>query len=111
MPTPQIVPQKQFDTLEAFVEGMNNYWAHFFSGNEWAETKRNKPHFIRFKEQNPKMEQELTDKITPIANSTRRKENMPLDLLWESYRIMSQLVYPDDPGVMAYSDPSMYLIS
>src|SRR3989338_10970113 len=111
MPQPQIAPQKQFDTLEAFVQGMNNYWAHFFRGNEWAETRRNKPHFIRFQAQNPEMEQELTDIITPIASTTRKIKEMPLETLerlWESYRIMSQLVYANDPGIMEYSEPSMY---
>ena len=57
------------------------------------------------------MEQELSDKVTSIASTTRRKEDMPLEGLWESYGIMSQLVYADDPGVMEYSEPSMYLLS
>lgn len=111
MSIPQIVPQKQFGTLDLFIEGMNNYWAHFFRGNEWAETRRKRPHFLRFQEQNPEMEHELTDKITKIANTTRRREYMPLETLWESYNLMSQLVYAEDAGVMGYSDPSTYLLS
>lgn len=111
MPQQQIVSQVQFETLEAFVEGMNNYPAHFYRDNPWAEIRRNKPHFLRFQEQNAIMEKDLSDKVTPVMSTTRRKEDLPLAELWESYKIMSQLVYAEDPDVKEYSHPEMYLIS
>ncbi len=107
----KIVLQVQFSSLEAFVAGMNNYCAHFYRGNTWAETRRSRPHFIRFKEQNPEMERDLTDKVTAVMAATRKKEDLPLELLFESYGIMSHLVYADDSGVITYSHPEMYLTS
>ena len=57
MPQPQIVEQVEFRTLEDFAAGMNNYYAHFYRNNPFGESRRSKPHFIRFKSQNPEMEQ------------------------------------------------------
>ena len=107
----KIVLQVQFSSLEAFVAGMNNYCAHFYRGNTWAETRRSRPHFIRFKEQNPEMERDLTDKVTAVMTTTRKMEDSLLQQLWDSYNIMSQLVYADDPGVRRYSHSEMYLTS
>ena len=91
---------------------MGNYWAHFYEGNTFGESKRNTPHFRRFQEQNPEMEKELTDAVTEARNKPIRSlGDLPLEQLFKSYPLMSQLVYADDSGVMQYSDQSMYLIS
>lgn len=108
----QIVQQVQFETLEAFTKGQNNYYAHFLRDNPFGESRRIKPHFLRFQEQNPEMERELTDAVTEARNkSIRKEEDLPLEQLFESYPLMSQLVYAEDPDVKEYSHPEMYLIS
>lgn len=107
----QIVPQKQFESLEAFIEGIGNYWAHFYRENTFGESRRSTPTFRRFQEQYPQMERELTDAVTEARNKPiRTKSDLPLKQLFESYPLMSQFVYSDDPEVMAYSNPEMYLI-
>jgi len=117
MPQPQIVPQKQFETLEDFANGMNNYPYHFSLDPYIGRTRRNTPHFQRFQEQNQEMEGEMISIVTrTLQTRTRlnRFENLSgeeLEKLWGSYKKMSQLVYADDPGVMEYSEPSVYLLS
>ena len=105
---PAIVPQKKFETLAAFSKGQNNYYAHFLAGNPWSESRRDHPSFIRFKNMYSDLEARAT-KATLEARS--KSQRLPYELLFETYPLMSQLVFADDKGVMACSKPEEYLIS
>ncbi|MBI2176446.1 hypothetical protein HYU40_03835 [Candidatus Woesearchaeota archaeon] len=107
MVQPTIAPQKQFASLDDFIKGQNNYYAHFLEGN-WGQTRRNHPHFRRFQGLYPEMERKLRSEVTAARNQPGQQ--MPYTQLFESYKLMSQLVFADDPGVMQYSHPDMYLI-
>lgn len=108
MTEPKIVPQKQFESLEDFTDGQNNYYAHFLKGDSWGETRRERPHFQRFQNLHPELEGEVT-RATGEARS--KSGRLPYERLFEAYKIMSQLVYADDKGLMAYSNPDEYLIA
>lgn len=103
-----IAPQKRFDTLDAFVKGQNNFYAHFTVGTLFAESKRVKSHFQRFKMMYPEMEMELSLKVCGPAREC------PLEVqekLFRAYQLMSQLVFECDKGVQRYTHKDHYLIS
>lgn len=107
---PKIVPQKEFESLEDFIEGQKNYWGHFLKGNEWGETRRSRSCFKRFQ----KLYSELEEKTTTATVQARTAEppkKLPYKLLFETYELMSKLVFADDEGVKKYSKPNWYLIS
>ena len=108
MDQPEIVEQRQFASLEEFIEGQNNYYARFLEGNPWGESRRRHPYFQRFQELYPTLEQEVTRK-TIEARATRSR--LPYEKLFETYKLMSVLVYAEDDGVKRYSNPDLYLIS
>lgn len=103
-----IVPQKQFETLDAFIKGQNNYYAHFLKDNPWGEIRRDRPHFRRFQDSHSGMEEEATRATCESRSSSTR---LPYEILFETYKIMSQLVFASDEGVMTYSKPDEYLLS
>jgi len=108
MNQPRIVQQKQFESLEAFIKGQSNYWAHFYKGNKWAETRRNLAHFGRFQKAYPELE-EKTTRATCEARS--QPTRLPYELLFETYPLMSQFVFADDEWVSTYRKPDEYLIA
>ena len=104
-----IVQQIQFATLEDFIKGQNNYYAHFWTGNSWAESRRIRPHFRSFQESHPEMEADLTKKVTEACTSEPPKR-IPYEELFESYKLMSEFVFDDNPAVLKYIDPARYLV-
>jgi len=104
----RIVPQKKFESLDDFKKGQNNYYAYFLEGNGWGEARRILPCFKRFQDLYSELEKEVTKATCEaVSNSTE----LPLELLYDSYNIMSQLVFTDDDDVMEYTKPDEYLIS
>jgi len=108
MTEPKPVPQKEFNSLDEFIRGQNNYYAHFLAGNPWGETRRRRPHFLKFQQQYPGLEEEVT-RLTVEARRTNSP--LPFEKLFETYPMMSQFVFDDDPGVRAYSSPMEYLLA
>ena len=106
----QIAPQKEYTTLEDFTRGQNNFFLHFL--DDWPvgnDTYRSKPHFKRFQEQNPEMERDVT-RATIQAVRAKPRQELPNEQLWEAYKIMSKLVFVDDPDIMRDGQPdSMFL--
>tara|TARA_Y100000294_G_scaffold177180_1_gene201743 strand:+ start:226 stop:552 length:327 start_codon:yes stop_codon:yes gene_type:complete len=107
MNQPRIMQQKQFESLEQFIDEQNNYYAHFLKGNDWGETRRNRPHFRRFQKAHPELEREVTRKT---CEARFKSERLPYEQLYRTYEIMSQLVHVDDEGVGIYSKPDEYLL-
>lgn len=104
-----IVAQRQFKTLDAFVKEQNNFFAHFWIGNSFAESKRAESHFQRFKMMYPKLERELTERVTEVRK--REGEDLPYESLYKAYELMSQLVFASDERVKEYAYKDYYLIS
>ncbi len=89
---PKVIPQKQFDTLDEFIDGCNNYAMLFqIGGEDYRETT---PAYDRFKEQNLEFDSKLKQRMNEINIDNPK---IPWDKLWDSYKLMSQLVYEDDP--------------
>jgi hypothetical protein len=98
------VGQKKFATLEAFVEGLGNFQAHFQEGNE-GDLRRALPHFQRFLEKHKDLAKDLIGKIDP-------KGKIPYDKLYKAYKHMSDLVYEGDQGLTEYKgQQDEYLVS
>jgi hypothetical protein len=100
MANQRIVPQVEYETLEEFVEGSDNFYLFFGSGfcSEGAYRTRNA--FKRFQEAYPELERELALQV----NSNSPPE-LPWQKLFEAYKLMSQLVHEDDPHVMIDGKP------
>lgn len=104
----KIVPQIQFESLKDFVKFQNNYYVYFVLGGISSNSYRNSAHFKRFKEQNGDLEKTVTAATTYAVRSSQAKK-LPYELLWKSYKIMSNLVYSSDESVMSVHDPSWFL--
>lgn len=98
MPEHQIAPQIEFRNLEDFTRRQYNYYAHFLDDCEWGNVYRAQAHFQRFQEANPEMEREVTLAVVRAVRAENR--NLPYEKLWESYKLMSKLVFSDDKYVM-----------
>lgn len=101
----EIIPQVQFESLDYFIKGEINYHSHFLKGNRWGESRREHPHFIRFKELNPELEMETTQA------TLKARGKLPYEILFETYQLMSQLVYVGDADAMEYNPSNQFLIS
>jgi len=96
MKMPEIVSQHKFETLEDFVKHEGNFHIFFVDNPSMArDVWRNKPVFLRFREQNQSMETELT-KVTTEARNTPPYNKLPYEKLYEAYQIMGNLVYVGD---------------
>lgn len=104
----KILQQIEFSSLEAFILNQNNYYAHFLKGNPWGEIRRERTYFKRFQDLCPELE-EMTTKETCEARS--KSMRMPYELLFETYKIMSKLVFVDDECVKTYRYPDRFLTS
>ena len=96
-----ILPVVQFNSLEEFRTGQKNYWGHFSDNNNWGRSRRNMPHYRRFEQSHPKLERKLTmaigGKIIADAdNSLSSIVNAVIEELWQSYALMSSLVFKYD---------------
>ncbi len=87
-----VVLQEEFDSKDAFVEGMNNF-PLYFNKNDLTDYLREMPHFRRFEKNYHDLESSLTEEITNLASTGKlNKETLPVDKLFDAYRIMSYMV-------------------
>ncbi|MAG78198.1 hypothetical protein CL616_02410 [archaeon] len=107
----EIAPQREYETLKDFVDGQNNFYV-YFREDQWAQrVYRCRPHFLRFQEANPEIEEELTALTAPaIGSRFVNWDILPYEKLWEAYKIMSKLVYVDDPYVMREGQPDAWFL-
>nr|MBI4156750.1 hypothetical protein [Candidatus Woesearchaeota archaeon] len=105
----QIAPQKEYKTLEDFIRGQNNFYAHFLDDCQWGQVYRKTPHFKRFQEAHPEMEREVTG-ATVRAVRAEPRQKLPYGQLWETYKIMSKLVFVDDKYVMQDDKPDNWFL-
>ena len=106
MTEPLIVPQREYSTIEEFAEDSNNFFAYFLDDCDYGEMKRGKPHFKRFQEANPDLEEVITKEVVRCIRQTPRLK-LPYPQLWEAYKLMSQFVFISDPYVEV-SDPTIF---
>jgi hypothetical protein len=107
----QVAPQIEFETLDDFIEGQNNYYAHFLDDCHLGQLYRTKKvHFKRFQEAHPEMEREVTG-ATVRAVRAEPRQRLPYEQLWETYKIMSKLVFVDDKHVMRDGQPDKYFLT
>lgn len=94
MSEPKIVPQVEFEMLNDFVKGQNNYW-HFFIEDSWLGQfhRENVEAYSRFEKQNSEFARDLMQKATRMYKEYRQ---LPYEDLYRSYQLMSKLVYEDD---------------
>jgi hypothetical protein len=93
---PQIVPQKQFETIDDFINGSNNYYALFLDDCDWGlEHRETYGCFRRFQAAYPEMERQVT-RATVQAVRAGPLQKLPWERLWETYKLMSQFVFADD---------------
>ena len=99
---------KQFETLEEFKKGSNNYWVTFVEGEGvFAYIYRGKKSFERFQEKYPEIEEKLTDEVTKLMKEDHPSFYYPenfedniYEKMFEAYKLMSQLVSVDDKDVI-----------
>lgn len=101
-----IVAQRKFATLDAFVKGQNNFYAHFLAGNAFGDIRRRRAHFQRFQMMYPKLEEEVTREVCKANTMNKEPSN---ELLYKAYNLMSQLVFEGDKGVQRYTYKDHYL--
>jgi hypothetical protein len=117
MDTPVIVPQRQFASLEDFIENSNNFYAHLVvdcARPRIGRKDRVWPCYERFNQSAPELAAELRKEMT-MQNYGRARRGepwekvFPWEKVWMAYKIMSNLVYIDDPSVEG-KDDCVYLI-
>ncbi len=108
-----IVKQVEFSSVEDFTLNSANYWTHFSSNYPAGLAHRIRPHFLRFQNTYPEMERKLTletGDALEIQMKTGDRNGVlsfPKELqtkLWDSYKLMSQFVYIDDPFITRTPD-------
>ncbi len=93
----KIAPQIEFETLDDFIKGQNNFWHYFIEDNELGRLHREKVKaYSRFEEQNPELAQELMQRATRMH---KENDELPWEDLYRAYQLMSKLVYEDDRHV------------
>ena len=119
MDKPVIVPQRQFDSLDEFISGQNNFYLHFVVVNDPAAVRlgipdalinyrRERGYFKRLKDNYGGMERALTSLFTELDKTTPHDKVIDAKstdmwaqiFLFESYKIMSGTVYSDEPGAI-----------
>jgi len=108
----EVVSQMEFATLDDFIKGSNNYYTHFLGDAAWG--KRFTPHFKRFQEAYPEMEREVTAATDRAYNlwveDSKERAKLPYEQLWETYKIMSKLVFVDDKYIMRDGKPDSWFL-
>lgn len=104
------VPQIEFESLDDFIRGQNNFYAYFLNDCEWGKSRRKTPHFERFQEAHPEMARIITNSTVEAVRAKPRKE-LPNEQLWGAYKIMSSLVFIDDKYVMRDNEPDKYFLT
>jgi len=100
MTTQQIAPQKEFKSLEEFIQHSNNFYCHFIDYTPMSNTcYRTREAFIRFQEKYPDFEKDLTAKTVLSFQTKRSLKELPWEELFDAYKKMSQLVYLEDEDV------------
>ncbi len=105
----EVAPQTEFESLDDFIRGQNNYYAYFLDDCDWGISHRERPPFRRFQEAHPEMERKVTD-ATIRALRAESRQKLPYEQLWETYKIMSRLVFVDDRSVMRDGQPDKYFL-
>lgn len=105
-----IVSLKQFKTLEEFIEAQNNFYLHFCSESIFGSDYRSNRYFIRFKEKYPQLEESAKKATLDAINSVQSKE-LPYEILFEAYNLMSLLVYVDDPIIIREGRVDEYFLT
>jgi hypothetical protein len=103
---PNPAPMHVYRTLSDFVEGMNNFWAQFGAPRDSRVSigMRRKAVFQRFELLYPDLANALTMVREP--KSMREHADVPdysheeLQMLYQAYQHMSELVSQDDPWVV-----------
>jgi hypothetical protein len=98
------IPQTEFDSLEEFFEGNNNYWNLFHRHSTWhyyAEEEQDYPFWDRFRSLYPSFSDSLINKVTRSVMTGDENFWQGNDIslwngLWTAYKMMSQLIYKDD---------------
>ena len=102
-------PQIEFETLDDFIKGQNNYHIHFLDDFGFGKLYREALHFRRFQEAHPEMERDVTG-ATVRAVMAEPRQKLPYEQLWETYKIMLKLVFVDDEYVMRDGQPDKYFL-
>ncbi|MBU4292879.1 MAG: hypothetical protein KJ770_02355 [Actinobacteria bacterium] len=105
----KVAPQIEFESLDDFIKGQNNYYAYFLDDSEWGINYRERPPFKRFQESHPEMEREVTGATVQAVRANPRQK-LPYKQLWGTYKIMSDLVFVDDKYVMRDGKPDKYFL-
>ena len=105
----QIAPIREYETLEDFSRGQNNFYMYFLDDCGWGRLYRKTSHFQRFQEQHSEMEQK-TRMVTVQAVRAEPRQELPYEQLWEAYKIMSKLVFLDDKYVMRDDQPDAWFL-
>jgi len=100
----------QFGTLDDFVDRQDNYWAHFLDDVDFGQMKREHPYFKRFQAAHPEMERQVTE-ATVRARRAVPRERLPYEQLWETYKLMSKLVFVDDKDLQNYGQSNPYFLT
>ena len=117
-PVTHKVEQRQFASLDEFIEGQNNFYYHFLDGAaEMTEMKLERPVYQRFQAQYPEFCGELRRKATLNWQNYRSQkvkvgsvyDYLPMEDLFKAYQLMSELVDRNDPYVMDVQPPDFYL--
>lgn len=108
----RIAPQIEFKSLEDFIRGQNNFFCYFLEDCQSGEVYRRTAHFQRFQRAHPDLEREVTNETILAARNDPGKKwkRLPYNQLWEAYKIMSKLVFIDDPEVMRDGQPDEFFL-
>lgn len=105
--TPQIIPQRKFNSLDNFQKHSNNFYLHFVDDCWAGRIYRAKDAFQRFQKSHLELEQETTRIVlSDVRDKDLDKNHGPItkketwEKLLEAYSLMSQLVYTTDPYVI-----------
>ncbi|MBW2999525.1 hypothetical protein KY339_02530, partial [Candidatus Woesearchaeota archaeon] len=79
--SPKTTPLVEFDSLGEFIKKQNNFYAHFYAGNDWGEHRRKRPYFKLFQSLYPEMER-LTTELTIKSKTAKYRTELPYTLLF-----------------------------
>jgi len=99
------VKQVQFESLDAFIVGQNNFYNIFDLSSDIGRSYReHRPAFKRFQEAEPQLESSATQEVTQIMINHKHPKDFALDYIpretfskmFTAYKIMSDMVYDTD---------------
>lgn len=89
----------QIKTLDEFIEKQNNFRFHFLKKGIISDIYRSRIYFKKFKKENPKLEEDLTEKVTEINKEIRTYPTMeeftrqlPNQDLFLAYNLMCNFI-------------------